>query len=106
MFDYICTDCRYEFEDDSSEYGKYKNCPYCGGPVERMYLCEECKKPVQASLYKYYRCQNCKDKTLQKFRRFLCGLTPGEIHYLEDYTDGRWWADILNGKDISLWLQA
>lgn len=102
MYDYICTICNYTFEDPSSEYNIYKGCPYCGGNVERLHYCEECKKPVPDSLYEYHRCQDCKDRTLQKFRRFLRGLTLGEMHYLEDYTDGRWWKDILAGKDTAL----
>lgn len=99
MFDYICTVCGAVFEEPRNDYSDYYGCPYCGGDCERTYPCESCAKPVPNSKYEYHRCNRCKSETLKKFLIFRDALSPGEMHFLEDKTDGMYWKDIREGQN-------
>lgn len=93
MFEYVCQVCGAVFERAENDYQTTHGCPWCDGDIERAERCEECGKVIQDSKAAYHRCDGCKKVTLQTFQAFLGGLLPGEIEYLQDYTDGRFWRD-------------
>ena len=80
MFEYVCQVCGAVFERAENDYQTTHGCPWCDGDIED-------------SKAAYHRCDGCKKVTLQTFQAFLGGLLPGEIEYLQDYTDGKFWRD-------------